>query len=78
MAVLGGLLKVPQLLELHELGSHARRPTPSPVPKLLGAINSSIPSDEGLLGVMSLTMRSWGQGLSVYRSPGSGSRRNVG
>lgn len=58
MAILCGLLKVPKLLELHELGSHARCSTPRPVPKLLGARNSLIPSDEGLLRVMLLTMRS--------------------
>lgn len=57
MAILGGLLKVPKLLELHELGSHARCPTPRPVLKLLGARNSLIPSDEGVLGVMLLKMR---------------------
>ena len=57
MAILGGLLKVPKLLELHELGSHARGPTPRPVPRLLGARNSLITSDEGLLGVTLLKMR---------------------
>lgn len=49
---LGGLPKDPQILALCERGSQAGRSVSRLVPKPLGAMNSSILSDEGLLGVV--------------------------
>lgn len=82
MTVLGGLPKDPQILAFHELRSQAGCSTPRLVPQPLGAMNSLILLDMGLLGVV-LSKRGTepgpGDKNSAFKdSPGSGITRDMG